>query len=327
MNRHRRRLVQWLAAVAAAHAGASGAQATARVYRLAILVESDGARRRLDLAVPALATMGYREGVNLQIERRTSGADAGRLAAYAAELVASKPDIIVCSGARVAATLRDATMTIPIVMASASDPVGLGLVKSLSHPGGNLTGLADARLDAALKRLQLLKEAFPSLQRVAVWMEPDVPDARPEVALLEGAAGRLGIELRALAVTGPTEFDTAARTSRQWGAQAIYVANGPLATQYRRDVVARVADLRVPGTYPTVDHVDAGGLMTYGVSNADVAARAATYVDRILKGAKPADLPIEQPTRLQLVLNLRAAAAIGISFPAAVLARADEVRQ
>lgn len=301
------------------------AQTVGRVYRLGMLVESKGAARRLELVLPELVQKGYREGANLTVERRNCEGHMTRLEGYAAELVALKPDVLLCSGARVVKALHDATRTIPIVMAAASDPVGIGLVDSLSHPGGNVTGLDDARLEVAGKRLQLLKEAFPHVQRVAVWAQPDIPDTKVELAALERSAAQLGLQTRAFTMTNSVELERAARDSRQWGAQAVYVANGPVVTVHRRQAADLVAAMRVPGVYPTLDHVEVGGLMAYAVSNAEIAARAATYIDRILSGAKPADLPIEQPTKIELAINAATAHALGLSIPQSLYLRADKV--
>ena len=320
----RRRLLGCLGALMALSAR-SFAQAPGRVYLLGILVESDSAAQRQELVVQALARLGYREGVNLRVERRNADGDAARIAAYATQLVALGVDVILCSGARVAMTLRDTTRTVPIVMAAASDPVGVGLVDSLPHPGRNLTGLADARLDAAAKRLQLLRETFPSVNRVAVWTQSDIPDAKPELATLNKAAQQLRLQLAILEANDLPGLERAARESRRWAAQAIYLANSPTATRYRKEAAALVADLRIPAIYPTHDNAVAGGLIAYAVSNADVADRAASYVDRIFKGAKPGDLPVEQPTKIQLTINMKTAKALGLTIPQSLLLRADEV--
>ena len=324
MNVSRRCVLFALGALAALDSHVSG-QTPGRIYRVAFLGETQTAARRFELMRAALGEMGYRESSNLRIDERNAEEDVNRMQVYAKELAATNPDVIVGSGARVAVALAKATRTIPIVVANMSDPVGLGIVTSLAHPGGNLTGLTNMGSELAAKRLELLKEAFPQVQRVAVWAQPDIPDTQVELAVVTDSAKRLGMAIQTMNANTPTDYDHAAAMSRDFRAQAIYVAVSPSSTTFSNQIVGLVAGLRVPGIYWSPVLARAGGLMSYGLNEGAQVRRAATYVDRILKGAKPGELPIEQPTKLDLIINIKTAKALGLTFPQSLLLRADEV--
>jgi putative tryptophan/tyrosine transport system substrate-binding protein len=326
VNVFRRRVLFALGAFAGLSARASG-QTTGRVYHVAFLGEGQTAARRFELMRAELALLGYREGGNLRIDERNADGDGDRIQAYAKDLAAAKPDVIVGSGARVAVVLAKATQTIPIVIANMSDPVSLGIVSSLTHPGGNLTGLTNMGIELAAKRLDLLKEAFPQVRRVAIWTQPDIPDTEAELAVLTGAAKRLGLVIQAMNVITLADYERAAAMAQGFRAQAIYIAVSPSSTIFPRQIVDLVAGLRLPGIYWSSVLARAGGLMSYGLNEAAQVRRAATYVDRIFNGAKPGDLPIEQPTKLDLIINLKTAKALGLTFPQSLLLRADEVIQ
>ena len=274
-----------------------------------------------------LRELGYVEGQNIAIEFRSAERRSERLPGLAAELVRLGVDVIVAPGTEAALAAKNATGTIPIVMVNVGDPVGTGLAQSLARPGGNITGLS--RLDQELsgKRLQLLTEVVPKVSRVAALYNPDNPSLALSFRETEVAARTLGVELRSLAVRGPNEFETAFQAATRGRAGALIVLGDALTFRHR----ARIADLaakhRLPAIFGAGEYVDAGGLMSYSPNLSDMYRRAATYVDKILKGAKPADLPVEQPTRFELVLNLKTAKALGLTIPQSILIRADHVIQ
>jgi putative ABC transport system substrate-binding protein len=272
--------------------------------------------------------LGYIEGKNIAAEYRFAEGALERLPNYAAELVRLNVDIIVApgSGARAA---KKATNTIPIVI-TYGDPVESGLVASLAHPGGNVTGLSGFVSELGGKQLELLKEAFPKVSRVAVlWWNQTNPSGIGQDALLLGemkvAAGALRVTLQALELRSLDDFEPAFSAIKGERANAVIVLRNPLTTTHRTRIVDFAAKSRLPAMYGDKEFVDAGGLMSYGVNIADLWGRAATYVDKILKGAKPADLPVEQPTKFELIINLKAAKQIGVTIPPNVLARADRV--
>jgi putative ABC transport system substrate-binding protein len=272
-----------------------------------------------------LRDLGYQEGQNIAFELRYAHGKNERLPGLAAELVGLKVDVIVTAATAAALAAKQATTTIPIVMASGGDPVGTGLVASLARPGGNVTGLTTQSRDLAGKRLQLLREVVPGVSRFAIlWHQPSELD-RHTLRETEVAARALGVALQALGVRGPTEFDAAFSAMSRERAGALVVTTSPIFFAERKRLMELVAKHRLPTVFGFKMYVDAGGLMSYGASTPDLFRRAATYVDKILKGAKPADLPVEQPTRFELVINLRTAKAIGLTIPQSVLFRADTV--
>ena len=274
-----------------------------------------------------LRELGYVEGKNVVIEYRFAEGKFERLPDLAAELVELKVDVIVAQVTQASLAAKGATKTIPIVMQGVSDPVGTGLVASLARPGANITGTSAMSADVVGKSLALLKEVVPKLSRVAVLWNPS--NAIFQAQMLretQAAAGALAVELQTFAVRGADEIDQAFAAMAKGRAGALFVLPDPIFTSLHR---ARIVDLaeksRLPAMYGVRELAAAGGFMAYGANYADVFGRAATYVDKILKGANPADLPVEQPTKFDLVINLKAAKALGLTVPPQLLARADEV--
>ena len=257
------------------------------------------------------------------VEYRFAEGHSERLPALAAELVRLKVDVIVLSGAPAVRAARDATTTIPIVFAVLGDPVTAGFVTSLARPGGNMTGLASEFEQLVTKQLQLLKELAPKAARVGLLHHAET--AAPILRSAESAAQALGLTTRALKVAGATDFDNALKTARSGGAEAIHVLPSPFFNAYRQQLVELMARHRQPAIYEFRDYVDDGGLMSYGPSINDMHRGMATYVDQILKGARPGDLPIRRPTTFELVVNRKTAAALGLTIPPSLLARADHI--
>jgi putative tryptophan/tyrosine transport system substrate-binding protein len=271
-----------------------------------------------------LRELGYVEGKNILIEYQYADGKLDRLPALAAELVRLNIDIIVSGGPAATRPAREATSTIPIIMAQDGDPVGNGFVASLAQPGGNITGLSTIVPEMSGKRLELLKEIIPKLSRVAVFGNSSDPGNARVLKETELAAAAFGLKLQYIEVVSLADIETAFRSASKGRADAVLLIPNPILTPHR----ALVADLAVKSRLPVIydtQYVEAGGLMTYGVNLPDLDRRAATYVDKILKGAKPADLPVEQPTKFEFIINLKAAQQIGLTIPPNVLARADKV--
>jgi putative ABC transport system substrate-binding protein len=271
-----------------------------------------------------LLDAGYAEGRDVVIEWRSANGDYARVPEFVADLVQRKVDVIVVDTTVATRALKRATSTIPIVM-SVADPVGSGLVSNLAHPGGNVTGLSLMMPDLTAKRLQLLKEAIPRVARVAVLWNSDSPFHTKLLQELKAAAPSLSIELTFVNVRRPEEFGPAFSAVSRARAQALYVNEDPLFFAHRTTLLGRASKARLPNISGVRQYVDAGGLMSYGANYEDLFRRSAGYVDKILKGAKPGDLPIEQPTKFELVVNLKTAKALGITIPESILVRADEV--
>jgi putative ABC transport system substrate-binding protein len=265
------------------------------------------------------------EGENSIIEWRSAEGKPDRLTALAAELVSLKVDVIVTGGPGSTRATKEATSTIPIVMAQDNDPVANGFVASLARPGGNITGLATLAPELSGKRLELLKEIVPKLSRVAVLWSSTIPGNAQVLKEMELAAGALGVKLQYLDVLGPKDIETAFRAASEGHADAVLALASPILESHRKQIADLAAKSRLPAIYYIREFVEAGGLMSYGVSVTDLDWRAATYVDKILKGAKPADLPVEQPTKFEFIINLKAAKQIGLTIPPNVLVRADKV--
>jgi putative ABC transport system substrate-binding protein len=272
-----------------------------------------------------LRELGYVEGKNIRIEWRFSNGDAARQKSFALELARLNVEVIVTAGPADTRAAKAATRAIPIVMAQDSDPIGNGFIASLAHPGGNITGLSAESPEVAGKQLELLKEIVPKLSRVAVMSSPNIPGNAQAVKEADVAASALGLNLLHLDISKPTDIEEAFKAVKQGRAEAILVLGSPVLNIRRAEVTALAAKSRLPATYTRPEFVDAGGLMTYGASYNDLYRRAATYVDKILKGAKPGDLPVEQPTKFEMVVNLKTAKQIGLTIPPNVLARADRV--
>ena len=277
-----------------------------------------------------LKERGYVEGKNIVAEYRFAEGAPERLASFAAELVRLNVDVIVGPGSGAVAA-RKATNTLPIVI-TYGDPVAVGLVASLAHPGGNVTGLSGFASELGAKQLELLKEAFPKVSRVAVlWGNRPNPSGAgldaPLLGEMKTAAGVLRATLQPLELRGLDDVEPAFAAMKAERASALIVLRNPVTTTHRARIVDLAATSRLPAMYGDREFVDAGGLMSYGVNIADLWGRAAVYVDKILKGAKPADLPVEQPTKFDLIINLKAAKALGLTIPPSLLQRADEVIQ
>jgi putative ABC transport system substrate-binding protein len=271
-----------------------------------------------------LSELRYVEDRNIFVEWRWTHGKAERSLELAAGLVRPKPDLIVVTSSQPSADVKAATSTIPIVFISAGDPVGIGLVASLARPGGNATGLAALAAEGfAGKMLELLQAAVPRTSRVAVLLNPTNGDHRLIAADLPATAERLGLTLLPIEARAANEFDGAFEQAARSRADAIVVLGDPLAYVHRHRIAGIAAMHRLPAIYFFIENVEAGGLMSYGPSLHDLGRRAATYVDKILKGAKPADLPVEQPTKFDLVINLRTAKALGLAITPALLGRAD----
>ncbi len=272
-----------------------------------------------------LRELGYVEGKTFTIESRYGEGKLERLPTLAAELVRLNVDVILSGGPSTTRPAKEATSTIPIVMAQDDDPVGNGFVASLAHPGGNITGLSSLAWEISGKRLELLKEIIPKLSRVAVLGTSTQPGNAQALREAQLAADAYKIQIRYQDVLGLADIEPAFRAARQWRAEAVLVLGGPVLNSDRRRVVDLARKNRLPATYNVPDFVEVGGLMNYGVSFVDLYRRAATYVDKIVKGAKPVDLPVEQPTKFEFIVNLKAAKQIGLVIPPNVLARADRV--
>jgi putative tryptophan/tyrosine transport system substrate-binding protein len=279
---------------------------------------------RIEAFRQGLRELGYIEGKNIVVEYRYAEgkADGGR--ELAAELARLKVDVIVTTGPTVTRAAKEATVTIPIVMTNDNDPVGNGFVASLARPGGNVTGLSSLARELGGKRLELLKEIVPRLSRVAVLGTSTSPGNAQNLKELELAAGELAVKLQYLDILAPKDIETAFGAVRKGRTEAIHVLDSPVFGPQRTQIVGLAVKSRLPAIYHRSGFVEAGGLMSYGVSS-DMDRRAATYVDKILKGAKPADLPVEQPTKFEFIINLKAAKQIGLTIPPNVLVRADRV--
>ena len=310
---------------------AAEAQQAAKIARIGYLGRDIAPARHLPEAfLQGLTDLGYVEGRNVVIEYRDAEGKSERLPALAAELVALKVDVIVAASIQPALAAKQATRTLPIVFASVGDPVSSGLVTSLARPGGNVTGLSFLAPELVGKHLELLKQAVPGVSRVAVLWQPGFLGERMEKDLLsraEAAAQALGVRTQFVEARAPADFDRAFSEMTRARAAALTVLSSSMFLGERRRLVDLAAKHRLPAEYPYREFVDAGGLMSYGANIADLYRRAATYVDKILKGAKPADLPVEQPTKFELVINLKAVKALGLTIPQSVLSRADEVIQ
>jgi putative ABC transport system substrate-binding protein len=272
-----------------------------------------------------LLDAGYAEGRDVVIEWRSANGDFDLIPRLAAALVQRKVDVIVVDGTPAARAAVQATSTIPIVMALVADPVGAGLVASLAHPGGNITGLSQMIPELGAKRLQLLREAIPRVTRVAVLWNPATPYHPTMIENLKAVAPSLSIELSFVPAQTPEQLGPAFSAVSRAHAQALYVIDDPFFMVHRATLYKLASKARLPGIYGARQLVDAGGLMSYGTDPGDLFRRAAGYVDKILKGAKPGDLPIEQPTKFELVVNLKTARALGITIPESILLQANEV--
>jgi putative tryptophan/tyrosine transport system substrate-binding protein len=331
MRLTRRQVVQGVGAVGLGLVVGCGrlpgqAQQPVKILRIGFLAGSsvEGSASRLAAFQQGLRDLGYAEREHFTIESRSAGGDTDRLPELAADLVRLNVDILVVQGSAAAHAAKRATGVIPIVVGNATDPVGDGLVASLARPGGNVTGLSDFNLAVVTKRLELLKDVVPSASRVAVLWRPSNPAHPLQLKETQAAAPALGITLLPLEAEDADDVDRAFATMRQEQPGALIVFGF---TAHQRQIVELAAQSRLPAAYPMRGDVEAGGLMSYGTSAEDLYRRAAVYVDKILKGTRPADLPIEQPMRFDFVINLKTAQALGLTIPPHVLLQATEVIQ
>ena len=309
----RRFLLTTLAVALDAPLGAEEQQA-GKVYRIGFLATSEYPSA-WEAFVQSLRELGWAEGKNIVTERRFTQEEQARARNLAAELVRLNMDVIVTSGTPATLAVKNATTTISVVMAAVGDPVGAGLVGSLARPGGNITGLSLLNPAASGKRVELLRELLPRATRLGVLLVPSNPWTTLVMREVHVAARTFGMELQRLEVQRPTEFDAAFRAAISGGVAALLVLEDPFMFQYKDTIVGLAAKNRLPAAYGRREFADARGLMSYGASFPDLYRRAATYVDKILKGAKPADLPIEQPTRFEMVINLKTAKALALTIP------------
>jgi len=313
-----------LLAIAAAGPPSDAQQAT-RIPKIGYLA---AAGHLIAVFGEGLRELGYIDRKTVLLEVRLAEGAGERLPELARELVALKPDVIVATSDLAIASVRRETQTIPIVMVFSSDPAGAGFVASLARPGGNVTGLSTLSSEISGKKLELLREVIPGLSRVALLWNPDSRGNLLDYKETEAAARSLHIELQSVELFRGEDLDRAFSAVTKGRAQALIVPTGNPITVARRDQVASFARRsRLPSIYGAREYVDDGGLMSYGPGAADLFRRAATYVDKILKGAKPADLPVEQPTKFELVINLKTAKALGLTIPPSLLRRADHVIQ
>jgi putative ABC transport system substrate-binding protein len=304
------------------------AQQSGKVPRIGFLIvdSPSAASTRVEAFKEGLQELGYVEGKNITIDYRYAEAKADRLPQLASELVRLKIDVLVTGGGnQVAIAAMKATGTIPIVMTNVADPVGSGFVASLARPGGNVTGLTSVTYDLSGKRLELIKDTLPKVGRIAVLYDPSDRAKVIEFKEMQAAAASFAVQLQSLEVRRAEDFESAFKTGSRARAEALIVLPTTVTNTHRKPIIHLAVDNRLPAIYPDREFVDGGGLMSYGPIYADLWRRAATYVDKILKGAKPAYLPVEQPTKFELVINLKTAKQIGVTIPPRVLARADKV--
>jgi len=325
MSLSRRRFLAAIAGSLLATPLAAGAQQAGRIPRVAILWSAAPSGPYAQAFRQGLHELGYVEGKSIVVEDRSAEGRPDRLPGLAAELVRLKVDVILAAESDTIRAAWQATKTIPIVMTASGDPVGIGVVASLAHPGGNVTGLTSITTELGGKRLELLRGLVPGVTRVAFVWNPDNPVQAMMFSETEVAARSLGVQLQSLMVRGPSGLEGAFSAMAKERSGALIVVVDLLLFAHMR----RIADFAVASKLPAIaqrrEFAEAGGLMTYGPSYSDLFRRAATYVDKILKGAKPADLPVEQPTKFDLIINLKTAKALGLTIPPTLLARADQV--
>jgi putative ABC transport system substrate-binding protein len=314
-----------LAAVILTAIDPASAQQPTKVPRIGYLSGS-GSGFAVEAFRQGLRDLGYIEGKNILFEYRSAEAKLDRIPGLIAELVRLKVDVLVSTVEPAIETAKQATKTIPIVMVATFDPVATGLIDSLARPGGNITGLSTLARELSGKRMELLKEAVPGISRVGVLWDPSTPGPVISFKEYETAARALKIPLESLEVRGPNpDIEGAFQAAAKGRARGLITIRSPLLNRYTKRIADLAINNRLPSMNERSDYTEAGGLVSYAASDADIYRRVATYVDKILKGAKPADLPVEQPTKFELVINLKTAKQIGLTIPPNVLARADRV--
>jgi putative tryptophan/tyrosine transport system substrate-binding protein len=323
----RREFITLLGGTAVAWPLAAHAQQSGRVYRIGVLETAPAASNvaNFDALRKGLRELGYFEGQNLVLDYRSADGRPERFPQLAAELLRLNVDLIVTRGTPAVMAAKNATETIPVVMAASGEPVVAGVVAGLARPGGNVTGLSALTSELVAKRLELMRETVPGIRRIAFLQNMENSVAPSQWEEFKTAAPSLGFEAQLLDVREPEHIVGAFDTAIAQRVDAILVGNDTVTLANRRQVVELATKHRMPAMYHAREFVDVGGLMTYSVSFPDLYRRAATFVDKIFKGAKPADLPVEQPTKIELIVNVKAAKAIGLAIPESLLARADEV--
>jgi putative ABC transport system substrate-binding protein len=303
------------------------AQQSKKVYRIGYLsaASAEADKNRFAAFLRGMQELDYIEGKNIVIEQRYAAGQFERIPDLATELIRLKVDVLVVYGDSAILAAKNATSTIPIVMTVHPDPIGDGIVASLARPGGNVTGLSDLHTVLVTKRFEILKEVVPSASRIAVLFHAGNSTLLRQLKDIEDVAPAFGVKVLPVPVTGPDDFDRAFTTMKKERAGGLMVLGSPLIGINRRRILELAAKNRMPAIYTLRENPDAGGLMSYGTNFNDLWRRAATYVDKILKRAKPADLPVEQPVKFEFIVNLKAAKQIGLTIPPNVLARADEV--
>jgi putative ABC transport system substrate-binding protein len=305
----------------------SEAQQAGKVARIGYLsaASAEADKNRFAHFQRGMQELGYIEGKNIVIEQRYAAGQFKKIPELSAEFIRLKVDVLVVYGESAILAAKNTTSTIPIVMTVHPDPVGDGIVSSLARPGGNVTGLSDLHTVLVTKRLEILKEVVPSASRIAVFFHAANPTLLRQLKDIQDIAPAFRVTVLSAPVTGPDDFDRAFTMMRKERAGALMVLGSPLIGIHRRKILDLAAKNRVPAIYTVRDNPDAGGLMSYGADFHELWRRAATYIDKILKGTKPADLPVEQPTKFEFVINLKTAKQIGLTIPPNVLARADSV--
>jgi len=323
----RRQFITLLGGVAAVWPLAARAQQPERARRIGVLMnlaaDDPEALSRITAFVQGLQQLGWTEGRNMRIDTRWGAGDTARFHRYAEELLALVPDVVLASGTPAIQALQQATRTVPIVFASVGDPVGMGLVASLARPGGNVTGFTPMEFGFSAKWLELLKEIAPRVTRVAVLRDLTIGPA--QLSAIQAVAPSFGVELSAVGVRDAGEIERIVAAFARSSNAGLIVTASTSAAVHRDLIITLAARHRLPAVYAFRYFVNRGGLISYGANTIDIYRHAAGYVDRILKGEKPGDLPVQQPTNYELVINLKTAKALGIEMPASVLARADEV--
>jgi putative ABC transport system substrate-binding protein len=324
----RREFITLFGGAVAALPLAARAQQDEHVRRIGVLIgvkdDSEG-QARLAAFRNGMRDLGWTEGRNIQMDVRFTGGVADRAETYGAELVKSAPDVILANTASVLAALKKRTTTIPIVFAQVTDPVSSGFVDSLAHPGGNITGFVSLDFSMGAKWVETLKQIAPHLTRIGVLRNLTLPGGMGQFGAIQAASSSLGVEVKALDDRDPNTIERGLSALARETNSGLIVLNSPGTSVHHELIAALATRLRLPAIYPYPFFVRSGGLMSYGIDNYDLWRSAANYVDRILKGENPAELPVQQPTKFQLVINLKTAKALGLPVPPQLLARADEV--
>jgi len=321
----RRREFITLLAGAVASAPSAYAQHPRKVWRLGVLHPGSSPDPLLQVAKDSLRDLGYVEGRDVIFEIRWAEGKRDRLSELAAELVASKVDVIHAFTTPAALAARDATTTIPVIFSAVGDPVGTGLVPSLAHPGGNVTGISLLATELSAKRLEILREIAPDMSPVAMLWNDTNPSMTLRAKEMQDAAVKLDVRVQSVGVHEVIDLDPAFTTISGGGAAALFTMVDPFTLTHRKRIVEFAAQHRLPAIYESREFVVAGGLVSYGPSNTAMQHRLAVYLDKVFKGAKPSELPVEQPTKFELVINVKTAKALGLNVPPSLIARADEV--